>query len=87
MAQLSILWETERLLIRDWDAIAESEAAFAIYGSAEVMAYIRPECKTLREVQELLEGWQRRYARRANGTGCWAMVEKTTNLPIGTILL
>lgn len=87
MAQLPILWQTERLIIRDWDAIAESEAAFAIYGNAEVMALIRPPCKTLGEVEDLLLGWQRRYARRANGTGCWAIVEKITWQPIGTILL
>ncbi len=81
------LWETERLLIREWNPEADAAFAFWIYGDREVMRFIREPEPDQAAVQKNLEDRVKKYRPLNNGTGCWAMVEKATQLPIGTILL
>lgn len=81
------LFETERLGIRDWQPESDVASAFAIYGDREVMHFIREADKDQDTVQKRLEDRKKEYHQRNNGTGCWAMVEKTTQIPIGSILL
>jgi RimJ/RimL family protein N-acetyltransferase len=81
------LFETERLTIRPWQPDRDTDSAFAIYGDREVMHFIRQPDPDLWAVQKRLEEMTQKYQERNNGTGCWAMVEKNTQLAIGSILL
>ena len=81
------LFETERLGIRHWQPDRDTDSAFAIYGDREVMHFIREPDPDHRAVQKRLEEMTQKYQERNNGTGCWAIVEKTTQVVIGSILL
>jgi len=81
------LFETERLDIRHWRPECDADSGFAIYGDREVMYFIREPDPDLQSVQKRLEEMTKKYQERNNGTGCWAMVEKMTQVAIGTILL
>lgn len=80
-------WETERLIIREWNPVVDAAFAVWIYGDREVMRFIREPEPDQAAVQKNLEDRVKKYRQLNNGTGCWAMVEKETQIPIGTILL
>ena len=82
-----ILGETARLLIRPWLVPQDLNAAWAIYSDPEVMAFIRPPVSSQAELATQLAERQQHYDQRNNGTGRWALIEKATGQPIGTILL
>ena len=81
------LFETERLGIRHWQPDRDTDSAFVIYGDRGVMHFIREPDPDHRAVQKRLEEMTQKYQERNNGTGCWAIVEKTTQVAIGSILL
>ena len=81
------LFETQRLGIRHWQPDRDGDSAFAIYGDHEVMHFMREPDPDLQSVQKRLENMNKKYQGRNNGTGCWAMIEKTTQVAIGSILL
>jgi RimJ/RimL family protein N-acetyltransferase len=81
------LFETKRLGIRHWQPDRDGDLAFAIYGDREVMHFMREPDPDLQSVQKRLQNMNQKYQGRNNGTGCWAMVEKTTQVAIGSILL
>ncbi|MEB3308683.1 MAG: GNAT family N-acetyltransferase [Snowella sp.] len=84
---IQVLWETERLIIREWNPALDAAEAFWIYGDREVMHFIREPEPDQAAVQKNLEDRVKKYRPLNNGTGCWAIVEKATQIPIGTILL
>lgn len=79
--------QTERLLIREWQFPDDAPSAFAIYGDAEVMHYLRPPVITMEAAQELLEQEIAHEQALNNGTGLWAVVTRNHQQVIGTILL
>jgi ribosomal-protein-alanine N-acetyltransferase len=86
---MSILTETERLIIRDWMPQDEAEQAFEIYGDPEVMRFIGSG-KTEESVESQRRSLQQRIERDAalqNGTGFWAIVDKETGEIFGTVIL
>lgn len=87
---MSILLETERLIIRRWIPEIDAEQVFEIYGDAEVMRYIGTG-KTEASVEtqrQSLEAAIERYNQSDNTTtGAWAIVEKQSTTVVGTILL
>lgn len=87
MSNKDWLFETERLGIRDWQPKIDATLAFAIYGDREVMHFIRAADSDENAVQKRLEEIVDKYRASNNGTGLWAMVEKSTQTPIGSILL
>ncbi|MEB3357998.1 MAG: GNAT family N-acetyltransferase [Synechococcales bacterium] len=82
-------FETDRLLLRDWNPEGEAEWALQIYGDPEVMRYIGdgqtiPDGETMRlRLQQRLD----LNRRLSNGTGFWAIAEKSTRHPVGTVIL
>ena len=84
---MSSLFESDRLLIRDWNPQLDAPAAFAIYGDREVMKFIRKPDANIKAVQQRLEERIERYKQYNNGTGTWAIVEKETEQIVGCILL
>lgn len=88
MALTSVfLGETARLLIRPWQFPQDLTAAWEIYSDPKVMAFIRPPVLTQTELAKQFAERQQHYDQRNNGTGRWALVERATGQPIGTILL
>lgn len=86
---MAILWDTERLTIRDWVPEADAEQAFEIYGDPKVMRFVG-NGKTQESVetqQTALDELVARYAALNNGTGSWAIVEKSTGAIVGAVLL
>lgn len=80
-------FETDRLLIRPWQPQADADQAFAIYGDAEVMRFMRPPAISVAEVRTSLEKNLARYAELNNGTGTWAIVDKPLKELVGAVLL
>jgi [ribosomal protein S5]-alanine N-acetyltransferase len=80
-------FETDRLLIRPWQPAQDAAQAFAIYGDPEVMHFIRPPEPSIAAVQQYLETIRTRYAALNNGTGSWAIIDKSIGEIVGGVLL
>lgn len=78
-------FETDRLLIRPWNPSIDAEPAFAIYGDAEVMHFIRPPAMSVAEVRTSMEQSVARYAELNNGTGTWAIAQRLKMTPMGRV--
>lgn len=86
---MSIRFETDRLLIRDWLPQEDAEQAFEIYGDPIVMQFIGSgKIEESIETQRLsLQRIVSRYAEVNNGTGAWAIAEKSSGQVVGTVIL
>ncbi|MEB3282443.1 MAG: GNAT family N-acetyltransferase [Lyngbya sp.] len=84
---MSILFQTERLIIRNWEPEQDAPQAFKIYGDPDVMCFISPHFETVEAVRSRLQERVERDKIRKNGTGSWAVVEKETQEIIGAVLL
>jgi RimJ/RimL family protein N-acetyltransferase len=83
------MWlETDRLFIRDWQPDEDAEVAIAIYGNPAVTQWIGDKSldTTVEAVQARLERYRDRAARFP-GLGCWAVVARSSQTIIGTLLL
>ncbi len=82
-------FRTDRLTARDWTA-ADVPAAFAIYGSDEVMRWLGPEPRravaTLAEMTDRVDAMAGRAAARP-GYGLWPLVLQATDELVGAVLL
>jgi RimJ/RimL family protein N-acetyltransferase len=84
---MRIVFETDRLFVREWNPAEDAEQAFTIYGDPEVMYFIPPVVENVEAVQQRLAERIAFYRQLNNGTGFWAIVEKATNQIVGTVLL
>jgi RimJ/RimL family protein N-acetyltransferase len=86
---MTILFQTERLIVRTYEPQQDACQAFAIYGDPEVMRFIGngQAQENITGVCSLLKQRIKHYQSRNNGTGLWAVVDKITKEIIGTILL
>src|SRR6185436_8096812 len=85
-----VVFETERLIARKWDADWDAEAAFRMYGDPEVMRYLGRDPQVavdIADVRARLEKSLAVYAERNNGTGAWALEEKDGGAVIGAVLV
>jgi RimJ/RimL family protein N-acetyltransferase len=80
-------FETDRLLIRPWQPDQDAAQAFALYGDPQVMHFIRPPEPSIAAVQQYLETIAARYADLNNGTGSWAIIDKSIGEIVGAVLL
>ncbi len=79
--------ETQRLRLRLWEPEQDAIAAHQIYGDPEVMKFIREPEPNLAGTCRKLLAYREQTLASSQGTGIWAVIEKTTNTPIGSILL
>lgn len=86
---------TARLLLRPWQP-DDAEAALAIYSEARVMRYLgsagatggSPPIADLQTMRERMQRWFDAPADAISGLpGRLAIVEKETQLPVGTVIL
>jgi RimJ/RimL family protein N-acetyltransferase len=82
-------FRTDRLTARDWTA-ADVPAAFAIYGSDEVMRWLGPKPRravaTLAEMTDRVNAMAGRAAARPD-YGLWPLVLRATDELVGAVLL
>ncbi len=78
---MTILLETERLIIRSWIPERDAEQAFVIYNDPEVTHFLG-KASLVTSVES-----QRQRLIDNKGNESWAIVEKETTTIVGTILL
>lgn len=76
---------TDRLIIRHWQPIYDAQQAFDIYSDPRVTRWLSGN--TDRSIQITQERLMRYCERTVDGLGVWAVVDKTIDRVIGTILL
>ncbi|HLP92272.1 MAG TPA: GNAT family N-acetyltransferase [Nostocaceae cyanobacterium] len=86
---MTLLLETDRLIIRSWIPDTDAEQVFTIYNDPEVIHFLGSAARppSIEAQRQRLVDSLERSRQRQNGTGSWAMVEKHTNMIIGTIIL
>jgi [ribosomal protein S5]-alanine N-acetyltransferase len=83
-----MIFETERLLIRNWMPEEDAVYAFAIYGDPDVTSFIGSMVEESVESQKVrLKKIVTRFAQINNGTGFWAILQKDSGEIIGASLL
>jgi [ribosomal protein S5]-alanine N-acetyltransferase len=83
-----MIFETERLLIRNWIPEEDAVYALAIYSDSDVTRFIGSMIEESVESQKLrLQKIVNRFAQINNGTGFWAILEKDSGEIIGASLL
>jgi RimJ/RimL family protein N-acetyltransferase len=93
-AAMSFFLSTARLRLRPWRP-QDAEAAFAIYSDARVMRYLgsagasggSPPIADLPSMRQRMQKWFAEPADPGGLPGRLAIVEKATDLPVGTIVL
>ncbi|WP_017314893.1 GNAT family N-acetyltransferase [Mastigocladopsis repens] len=83
------IFQTQRLIIREWIPEADAAQAFEIYGDPEVVGFLsvnKPE-ESVATQRAALQRLVDRYVKLNNGSGVWAIVEKQTGEIVGTVLL
>jgi RimJ/RimL family protein N-acetyltransferase len=76
--------ETERLLVRSFDADADDAPMFGVYGDPEVMRFIPGGALAdVEAVKALLEGYV--GAHRIQGFSSWGLVERGSGSLIGDV--
>ncbi|MEV1287340.1 GNAT family N-acetyltransferase [Micromonospora sp. NPDC049679] len=85
------IFETERLLVREWtESPADLERVFDIYSRWEVARWLGAEPRVLEapsDAAEMVRRWHARYAPDAGRYGVWAIEVRGTGLVAGTVLL
>lgn len=82
------IFQTQRLIIREWKPEADAAQAFEIYGDPEVVRFLSDKLEeSVEKVQVRLQQEVDRNARVNNGTGFWAIMEKQTGEIVGSVLL
>jgi RimJ/RimL family protein N-acetyltransferase len=86
---MTALFQTDRLVIRDWQPQQDALQAFEIYGDPEVTRFIGNSQteESVEAVRDRLQKTVDYYHSLGNGTGSWAIVEKETAQIVGAILL
>jgi ribosomal-protein-alanine N-acetyltransferase len=76
--------ETERLLVRSFDPVADSLSMFSVYGDPEVMRFIPGGALAdVEAVRRLLDEYA--HAQRAEGFSSWVIVERESGSLIGDV--
>lgn len=85
------VYETERLIVRDWTDHPEDLARiFEIYSRAEVARWLAVPWLPMTDPQQALERlriWQARHAEHGGRYGVWAIQRRADGLVVGSVLL
>lgn len=87
---MPVVFETERLIIRRWEPDRDADDAYAMYSDPEVIRLLgrAPAIVASPEIQrEYLEKRIAYYTERNDGTGVWALEEKSTGQVVGALLV
>jgi [ribosomal protein S5]-alanine N-acetyltransferase len=84
---MNIIFQTERLIIRNWIPQADAPQAFEVYSDPDVTRFIGGRIENIAQTQPWLEGIVEYNNKRHQTSGFWALVEKATESVIGAIML
>jgi [ribosomal protein S5]-alanine N-acetyltransferase len=85
---MTILFETQRILVRDPMPKQDAKQLFTIYSDREVMRFLgTPTAESIEAVRDRFEQRVTFYKELDNGTGLWVVVERASEEIIGIILL
>ncbi|NJL84386.1 MAG: GNAT family N-acetyltransferase [Chloroflexaceae bacterium] len=84
---MTIIAETQRLLIRPWQPETDANQALAIYGDRLVTHFIKTKADSLEAQISILKRWVEQAKQLNNGTGLWPVRLKETDAIIGTVAL
>jgi [ribosomal protein S5]-alanine N-acetyltransferase len=85
---MATIFQTERLTVRHWEPDRDAAEAFAMYGDPEVTRFIGGRTDpSVEAVRDRLAQRNVRDAARGDGTGFWAIVEKSSCAVVGASLL
>lgn len=84
-----VIFETQRLIAREWEPEKDAQRAFEIYSHPEVMHFIKGPSGIPTNVEEQKARLELRCAeyRKYEGTGSWALEEKETGTIVGSVIL
>lgn len=82
-----LIFETDRLILRAWDPVADADDAFRIYSDPEVVRYIGGESRRIQNPEEMRARLEGAARDRDDGLGRWAMRQKLDGRAVGTIIL
>ncbi len=85
---MAVIFETERTRVREWEPEKDAAYAYEIYGDPEVTRYLggKPTAGVAEQGAALKEMIVR-YRALDNGTGAWAVEDRESGKPVGTVLL
>lgn len=84
---MTVIAETDRLIIRTWIPEKDAEQALEMYSDPEVTRFLITKASDVEQVVSILDRWVKIADQLNNGTGLWAMVLKETREIVGTIVL
>ncbi|MBD2606269.1 GNAT family N-acetyltransferase [Scytonema hofmannii FACHB-248] len=85
---MTTLFQTNRLIIRNWIPEKDAESAFEMYSDPDVTRFIGSMIEVSVESQRArLQTIIERYTKLNKGTGFWAVVEKETGQIVGSVML
>lgn len=89
MDAMTTLFETERIIVRNWMPHGDAAQAFEIYSDPEVMRFIGDgaTAKSVELVRDRLQDRIDSCRELNNGSGSWAVIEKETKRVVGNIIL
>jgi RimJ/RimL family protein N-acetyltransferase len=85
----NVLFETERLVARPWDAERDAEEAFGMYGDPEVVRFLAPATPDVATQREKIRAMIERYRQWSprGDYGSWPLFHKQTGKLVGVGLL
>ncbi|WBQ05826.1 GNAT family N-acetyltransferase [Kribbella sp. CA-293567] len=86
---MTIIVQTDRLVIRDWEE-DDAEAALEIYGSADVAQWLSPAIERVTDVatmRVILQAWIEAQPNFVVPAGRWAVVRQEDGEVVGGLLI
>lgn len=87
---MSVMFETERLIVREWDPEQDAEDAFEMYSDPKVVRFLGRQPTVETSLEDQREKIRKRVAffrERNDGTGMWAIETSDGKRVVGTLLL
>ena len=82
-----MVFETERVVLRAWDAVGDLEDAIRIYSDPEVVRYIGGETRLITAPEQMTARLTSQMVQRGDGLGRWAIERREDRRVIGNGIL
>ena len=86
---MGVIFETERMIVRDWVPAQDVHDALEMYSNPKVLRFLGRDPKPVTSIDEQRERLEQRVATNLafnDGTGFWALERKDTGEVIGAVV-